>query len=145
MLFRNRGLDNKLQQARKLVAVLAIIGQLNENSLKSLTADAPTDDDLPFCAKGDILQNCHENKAVRFPTWKEATIGGFMEKQWTVQAPILDFKDGHPIEVGLDEKCALEFSKCEDKGNTQFSRVFFAEIPSQVSLCPSSRGSLDAP
>lgn len=79
LLFRNRGLDDKLLQARKLVAVLVIIGQLNENSLKSLTANALTDDDLPFCAKGDILQNCHENKTVRFPTWEEATIGAFLE------------------------------------------------------------------
>ncbi|RSL81832.1 hypothetical protein CDV31_016997, partial [Fusarium ambrosium] len=61
----------------------------------------------------------------------DATIGSFLATQWTVLAPILDLKDGHPIEIQLDEKCALEFPKCEDRGNAQFSHVFFAEIPSQ--------------
>ncbi|KAK7420496.1 hypothetical protein QQX98_002694 [Neonectria punicea] len=132
LLIFNRGLDNKLLQARKVIAVLVIIGQLNEDSLMSLTANGLTDDDLPLRDKGDSVQNRHENKTVTFPSWEEGTMEACLEKQWIVLAPILDLKDGHPIEFELDEKCALEFSICEDQGKTQFSQVFFAEIPSQI-------------
>ncbi|KAF4467124.1 kinase domain containing [Fusarium albosuccineum] len=114
---RHHGLNDKLLQARKLIAVLVIIGQLNEDSLKSLASTALTDNDLPLCANGDRLQTHHKPKTVVFPKWEEATVAAFLEKQWIVLAPILDFKGKCPIEVELDKECALEFSEC------------FAELP----------------
>ncbi|KAJ4203465.1 hypothetical protein NW759_015141 [Fusarium solani] len=131
LLLFKRNFETKLLQCRKLIAVLAIIGKLNERSLRFLIANSLTDDDLPLCINNDVLQNYHGDKTIKFPSWEEATVGSFLEKQWMVLAPILDLEDGRPIEVDLDEKCALELSDCEEKGNTQFSRVFSAEIPSQ--------------
>ncbi|RSL60544.1 hypothetical protein CEP53_005418 [Fusarium sp. AF-6] len=131
LLLFKRNLETKLLQARKLIAVLVIIGKLNERSLKFLIANSLTDDDLPLCANDDGLQNCHRDKTIKFPSWEEATVGSFLEKQWMVLAPILDLEDGRPIEVNLDDKCALELSECEEQESTQFSRVFFAKIPSR--------------
>ncbi|KAI8722679.1 Protein kinase domain-containing protein [Fusarium sp. LHS14.1] len=129
--FFNRNFETKLLQGRKLIAVLAIIGKLNERSLRFLIASALTDDDLPLCINNDVLQNSRGNKTIKFPSWEEAAVGSFLEKQWMVLAPILDLEDGRPIEVELDEKCALELSDCEERGITQYSRVFSAGIPSR--------------
>ncbi|KAH6889645.1 kinase-like domain-containing protein [Thelonectria olida] len=127
LLFRNRGLDDKVQQTRKLIAIIALIGKLNEDSLKTLTANGITDNRLPLSGGDDVLQNSLRNKAA----WEDANIGAFLEKQWTVLAPILDLKEGHMADIRLDEKCALEFSQCEHKETTQFSNVYFAEIRSE--------------
>lgn len=137
--FKSRALDNTFPQARKVIAVLAIIGKLNEESLKCLEVNGITDEDLPLCAQDEVLLNRHESKPFKFQGWEEPAIVAFLEKQWLVLAPILDLKDGHPMEVQLDENCALEFSKCEDKGSTHFSHVFLAEIPPQVNPRPISR------
>ncbi|KAM6535853.1 hypothetical protein FALCPG4_005384 [Fusarium falciforme] len=129
LLFFNRGVETKLLQARKLIAVLAIIGQLNERSLKALITNALTDDDLPL-AKKPALQTRH-GKPVIFPGWEEAVITLFQEKQWIVLASILNLTEGYSIDIKMDGKCALELSNCENRGNTEFSRVFSAEILSQ--------------
>lgn len=129
LLFFNRGVESKLLQARKLIAVLAIIGQLNERSLQALIANALTDDDLPL-AKKPALQTRHR-KPVMFPGWEEAVINLFQEKQWIVLASILNLKDGYSIDIKMDDKCALELSNCENRGKTEFSRVFSAEILSR--------------
>ncbi|UPK91846.1 hypothetical protein LCI18_002781 [Fusarium solani-melongenae] len=136
LLLFNRGAENKLLQARKIIAVLAIIGQLNERSLNTLIANYLTDDDLPL-AKDPTLRTRH-GRAITFPGWEEAIIDSFQEKQWMVVAPVLDLKNDCSIEAKLDERCALELlmSNCENKGNTRFSRVYSAEIPSQVRAKP---------
>lgn len=134
-LLFSRSAETKLLQSRKLIAVLTIIGQLNERSMRFLSTNALTDDDLPLAINNDdALQNRRGDKTIRFPGWEEATIGSFLEKQWMVLAPILDLEDGRPVKVDVDEKCALGLSNCKEMENTQFSRVFSAEIPSRVSL-----------
>ncbi|RTE71906.1 hypothetical protein BHE90_013687 [Fusarium euwallaceae] len=130
LLLFNRGVETRLLQAKKLIAILAILGQLNERSLNTLITKSLTDDDLPF-VKDPTLQTRH-GKTVTFPGWEEAITDSFLEKQWMVVAPILPFEDDCSIQVKLHELCALQLLmfNCENKGSTQFSRVYSAEIPS---------------
>ncbi|KAM0418917.1 hypothetical protein ACHAPT_012182 [Fusarium lateritium] len=131
LLLFNRGLNQKLLQARKLIAVLAIIGEFNGRSLSALIANELTDDDLPLRIEDHVLQTRDGRKVVGFPSREPAKTGSFHHNQWAVLASALNLKDGAPAEIELDERCALELSDCKEIDNTQFSRVFSAQISSR--------------
>ncbi|KAK4222697.1 kinase-like domain-containing protein [Podospora fimiseda] len=95
------------QHARKVFTVLVLLGK--EPTIQDLFADGLTDQDLPLFRKGDtdiLLSKRTGREFTSFQSWEPARVQDFIDKQWLVQAPVMD-------EVGLEFKlekvCPLPF------------------------------------
>jgi hypothetical protein len=121
-----RNLTNKVVgQAKKVFAILVLAD--NPLAIKELLKEGLTDENLPLSRKGydssNILVSVCGRKTFRsFDVPKnEAKVTNFLDKQWTVLAPVLDTTGKYFI---LDQKCALPFSKVEPVGGGHSSTVY---------------------
>ena len=108
--------DRIHSQARKVFAILALIGQ--EKMIGDLIYnDNITDEDLPLFLdnrRSTLVSKTPEGHIAKelssFRAWDERRVRDFLEKQWLVLAPILD-GTGEPIE--LTPNCPLPIIKSE--------------------------------
>lgn len=119
------GLPGKVsQQAKKVFAILVLIGE--PLAIKELLLEGLTDEHLPLSPKGgnndNILVSVRGKTFQSFVAWRnDARVADFLEKQWLVQAPVLDTTGKHVI---LDPKCALPFPQIKEIGGGDFSIVY---------------------
>jgi hypothetical protein len=121
--------DKVCQQAKKVFAILVLI--YFPEAITELFLEGLTDEHLPLCRapQGDNnYHNLYYLVSVRGKTFKAfatlrnpARVSDFLEKQWLVQAPMLDTSGKH---IELDAKCALPFGKVDKKVATDFSTVW---------------------
>ena len=120
---------NVVQNAKKVFTILVIIGE--PNAIKDLLSEEITDDHLPLSRRGgsigdDVLVSSDGKEFPAFAAWdNDIRVADFLEKQWIVQAPVLDSSGG---EVSLDRQCALPFLTVEEVGNGEFSTVYRSDI-----------------
>jgi hypothetical protein len=94
-----RGLTNKaILQAKKVFAILMLIGK--PLAITELLKKGLIDEDLPFFRKGSdndkILLSVRGKSFRSFEAWKrEAQVHNFLDKQWIVQALVLDTTGKH--------------------------------------------------
>lgn len=109
--------DKVYDQAKKVFAVLALIGQ--EHTISDLIKDNITDKDLPLVPSSRdesvlVSKEPPEGETGKefssFKTWDERRVSDFLEKQWLVLAPILDVTGK---ELNLDPKCPLPIKEIE--------------------------------
>ncbi|KAK3989004.1 kinase-like domain-containing protein [Cladorrhinum sp. PSN332] len=93
------------QDAKKVFSILVLIG--NVPAIHRLLSNGLTDKDLPLFRKDvtDVLisKTTHKEFAV-FESWDPVKLDAFLEKQWLVQAPVIEWV-GQNLE--LDDKCPL--------------------------------------
>jgi hypothetical protein len=130
-----RALNSRLPQkvvqtARKIFAILVIIGK--PVAIKDLLAEGIADTHLPLSrdngGEANVLVSKDGAKFKSFSTWKtEATklTKDFLEKQWLVQAPVLDITGTHII---LNQMCPLPFTEMEPIGAGEYSNVYQAVL-----------------
>jgi hypothetical protein len=127
--FLQRGLSKKVVlQAKKVFAILVLIGEAL--AIAELVKEGLTDEDIPlFWPRGELdnfLVSTSGKVFHSFKAWKrEAQVQNFLDKQWVVQAPVLDTTGKHFI---LDQKCALPFPKVEEVGGGRYSTVYKGTI-----------------
>ncbi|KAK5654273.1 hypothetical protein OQA88_7449 [Cercophora sp. LCS_1] len=111
----NSLLDKSFNQARKVFAVLALIGQ-GSTSSELICKDNITDQDLPLSRKPGELSVLISVKSdgeapkefPAFKSWDERRVRDFLEKQWLVLAPVLDATSK---DLTLDPNCPLPIVK----------------------------------
>jgi len=106
--------DKILQHAKKVFAILVFMGE--PRAIKGLLQEGLTDEHLPLQTKKvnnhNVVESADGKIFKSFDAWgNEARVEEFLEKQWLVQAPVLDPTGKHIV---LDSKCALPF-KCIDQ------------------------------
>jgi len=123
-------LKNVVQKAKKVFAILAIIGEIH--AIEDLLSDGITDDHLPLSRKegsGDevvlVSAGSDGKEFPSFATWHDIRVGDFLDRQWIVQAPVLD-DSGR--QVYLNSQCALPFLKVDEVGSTGSSTVYRSEV-----------------
>jgi serine/threonine protein kinase len=120
----HRGLpDNVFLHAKKVFAILVLIEE--PCAIKDLIQEGLTDEDLPLSRKGDsdynVLVSACGKIFKSFASWdKESRVRDFLDKQWLVQAPVLDTTGKHIV---LDPKCALPFQESVAKARGGFGVV----------------------
>jgi hypothetical protein len=124
-----RGLSKKVVlQAKKVFAILVLIGEAL--AIADLVKEGLTDEDLPFSRqRGElnyIIVSTRGKLFHSFQAWKrKAQVDNFLEKQWVVQAPVLDTTGKHFI---LDQNCALPFPQIEEVERGPTSTVYRGTI-----------------
>jgi hypothetical protein len=121
-------LEHKIPGARKVIAILELIGQ--SDTIEILLLEELTDEDLPLSRKGVNLQsNCGEKAFKSFGTWKPGLVDAFLTKQWMVIEPPLKFDANHAINIELDKYCVLQlaFSSCDEVPKTKASTAHVYE------------------
>jgi hypothetical protein len=120
-----RGLSGKVvQQAKKVFAILVLMGE--PLAITELLPEGLTDDHLPLSQQGgqndNILVSVRGKTFRSFESWrKKARVDEFLEKQWLVQAPVLDITGKH---ITLDPNCPFPFSTADEVGGGRFSTVY---------------------
>lgn len=117
-----------VQHAKKVFAILVLIDK--PRAIKKLLREGLTDEHLPLFPKGDgsdnILVSARGKIFQSFATWhNSAKVAVFLEKQWVVQAPVLDATDS---DITLNPKCVLPFYNIVELGEGQSSRVYKGEL-----------------
>lgn len=115
-----------VQSARKVFAVLAIIGE--PQAIGELLEEGIVDSDLPLKRRSDdiddnVLVSSEGGKEfVSFANWTEdRRVSEFVAKQWVVLAPVLDDSGKHGK---LDSQCALSFLEVDPVGNDSSNAVY---------------------
>ena len=124
--FCRRSLPDKVVlRAKKVFAILVLAGNLP--AITRLLEEGLTDEHLPLSRQGgdtsNILVSACKTKTFRsfdLPR-NEAKVTNFLDKQWTVLAPVLDTTGKYFI---LDQKCALPFPAVEEVGGGHSSTVY---------------------
>jgi serine/threonine protein kinase len=104
-------LENRLPRARKIIAILVLIGR--SRTIEELLSEELTDEDLPLSQNGAYLHSDSSKKIFKsFRTWEWPAIIDFMEKQWVVIEPSV--KVDASRNLPLESHCALSmlFSSC---------------------------------
>ncbi|KAF4463390.1 serine threonine kinase [Fusarium albosuccineum] len=105
-----------LSQAKKVLAILALMNETG--AMKDLINEDICDEDLPLCRNGDkgdsefdiLVSPGGGKRFISFSSWpKKTRVAEFLEKQWVVQAPILDGTGQHIV---LNWKCPLPLIEC---------------------------------
>jgi hypothetical protein len=101
--------DEVLDHARKIFAILVLIGE--PRAIQDLVQEGLKDEDLPLSLQEDmdynVLKSRNNQNFKSFASWdNEARVQEFLDKQWLVQAPVLDPTGRH---INLTQKCALPF------------------------------------
>lgn len=112
-----------VQHAKKVFAILVLIG--DPRAIKGLLGEGLTDEYLPL-SPGDpycsSLVSAHRDKTFQSPvTWDEFRVALFLEKQWVVQAPVLDTTGIH---IALHPRCPLPFQSIDEVGWDESGRVY---------------------
>jgi hypothetical protein len=103
--------DKVFHEAKKVFTILTLIDQ--QFAIDDLVQDDLTDRDLPLSRKAvkghkdyNVLVSASRNKSFGlFASWSGPTIArDFLDKQWVVQAPVLDSIGKHIV---LEPKCPL--------------------------------------
>ncbi|KAG0646653.1 Calcium calmodulin-dependent kinase I [Hyphodiscus hymeniophilus] len=125
-LLINRGLSDKIFQcAKKVFAILVLMGE--PGTVRDVVEDGLTDEHLPLSRKGGTDGNVLESMQPEprtfksFATWPSKKVKEFLEKQWHLQAPVLDMTGKHIV---LDRKCALPFLAVHEIYTTILIRVY---------------------
>lgn len=113
-MFHRKLPEKILQQAKMVFAILVLMGE--PRAINGLLQEGLTDEHLPLQAKKvnnhNVVESVHGKIFKSFDAWgNEARVEEFLDKQWLVQAPVLDPTGEHIV---LDPKCALPF-KCIDQ------------------------------
>ncbi|KAF1964818.1 kinase-like protein [Bimuria novae-zelandiae CBS 107.79] len=101
--------------ATKVFTVLVIIGE--PDAIRKILDEGLTDEHLPLrLAENEITLISHDEVEFRSfsETMSEQRISEFVEKQWTVLAPILDASGEH---TDLDRRCPLPFEHTKQAGH----------------------------
>jgi len=120
-----RGLTGKvLQKAKKVFAILVLMGE--PLAITGLLPEGLTDEHLPLSRKegkdDNILVSVRGKTFRSFEAWRnEARVTEFLEKQWVVQAPVLDTTGKH---ITLDPQSPFPFLQIEEIGGSRFSTVY---------------------
>lgn len=125
--------DDKINKAKKFIAILALMARLDETSVMFLAVKGLTDDDLPVRVEdNNSLQTKDGRISFRFPNWPDPVVKLFIREQWKVLAHILKFDAQHPVEVSFDRNCGIDFSNCGRIYRTDYSHVYLAEISNKA-------------
>lgn len=103
-------LEHKVQRASKVIAILVLLDR--HDYIDVLLKDGLIDDHLPLVKDGDCLRSqCGEKKFKSFDTCRGSGnfANMFLETQWAVWAPILDFKAGNLTPINLQPSSTLPF------------------------------------
>lgn len=102
-------------QAPKLFAVLVLIGQPSAIR-KLIYNDNITDNDLPLIREGSdngaIFDKTRKKKFTSFQSWAPPNVSAFFDKQWIIQAPVLDTAGQN---LKLHPNCPLPVKSCTHK------------------------------
>ncbi|KAI1173821.1 kinase-like domain-containing protein [Nemania sp. FL0916] len=125
-LFSSRGLtlEDKVQRASKIIAILALIDK--SGCIDTLLNDGLTDDHLPLVEDGNCLRSqCGERSFESFdPRHGDKHLAEmFLEHQWDVWVPILNFEPGVLTQISLHSSSSLPFD-CEEIATTGYSAVY---------------------
>ncbi|CZR68612.1 uncharacterized protein PAC_18511 [Phialocephala subalpina] len=106
---RDKNLKTKIQGARKVIAILVLIGR--SNAIERLLPEDLTDEDLPLSLNGTYLQSHSRQKIfLSFSTWEPGAVGMFLEKQWVILEPPLKLDATTPVDLQLHSRCALSLA-----------------------------------
>ena len=118
--------EKVVKNAKKVFAILVIIAK--PIAIKDLLAEGIADTYLPLSGdegeEANVLVSANGARFKSFSAFKhEATklTKDFLEKQWLVQAPVMDTAGKHII---LDQRCPLPFVEMEPIGAGQHSTVY---------------------
>ncbi|OCK75233.1 kinase-like protein, partial [Lepidopterella palustris CBS 459.81] len=109
-------LSEKIQGARKIIAILVLINQ--ERAIEDLCLGNLTDGDLPISRNGVDLQSRHGKKvSTLFTALTPGAVDSFLKTQWMFLEPILELVSAAAINIKLDSRSALEsaFSSCVEE------------------------------
>lgn len=120
-----------VHQARKVFAILVIVGE--PEAIKYLLAEGITDEDLPLSRKdGDeddnnLVPSSDNGKIFRsFADWEdERRVEYFLDKQWMVLAPVLDFSGR---DMKLSVRSALPFQAVDPVGHSNVVTVYKSDV-----------------
>jgi hypothetical protein len=125
-------LEDKVQQASKVIAILVLIGR--PDAIEDLLKDGLTDDHLPLVKNDSCLQSqCSRRSFESFNTCSGYLADMFLERQWDVWAPTLDFDGGNLTPIPLQPFSTLPFDY-EAVATTEYSEVY------KGTLWPSNSG-----
>lgn len=121
-------LDELTQHAKKIFAILVLIGE--PGYIDSLFLEGLRDKHLPLSRQQgeeyNVLVATDGQKFDSFTTWiNEVRVQDFIDRQWLVQAPVLDTSGKH---MDLDVKCALPFLHCSSIAGNENSVVYKATL-----------------
>ncbi|EFX01653.1 protein kinase domain containing protein [Grosmannia clavigera kw1407] len=111
-------LVTKIERSKKLISILVKIDKIRE--IKTLLGNGLTDDDLPLDHRHPKMSSC-------FKGWTPVGYNLFLEMQWRVLAPVLDFNTDKPTDIKLQRGCGLPFH-CEKGIKTQSNIVYKATL-----------------
>ncbi|TRX89461.1 hypothetical protein FHL15_009630 [Xylaria flabelliformis] len=117
-------LEDKVQRASKIIAILALLGKYD--SIDTLLKDGLIDDHLPLVKEGNCLRSkCGQKIFGSFTTCRDYRdlADMFLETQWVVWTPILDFKAGNLTSIHLQPFSTLPFDY-EVVATTTYSAVY---------------------
>ncbi|KAI8952095.1 kinase-like domain-containing protein [Xylaria longipes] len=117
-------LEDKVQRASKVIAILVLLGRYD--SIDALLKDGLVDDHLPLVKDGNCLRSqCGKKSFESFNTCRgyRDLADMFLETQWVVWAPILDFKAGNLTPIRLQPSSTLPFDY-EVVATTTYSAVY---------------------
>ncbi|KAI1108802.1 kinase-like domain-containing protein [Nemania sp. NC0429] len=124
----DRQLEQKVQRASRVIAILVLLDK--HDRIGPLLRDGLIDDHLPLVRDGDCLRShCGAKSFKLFST--SHGYGGFadmfLETQWVVRAPILDFETSNSIipHIHLEPSATLPLD-CTEVGTTAYSVVYKA-------------------
>jgi serine/threonine protein kinase len=129
----NCNLENKIQRARKVIAIIVLIYPADtRGNIESVLSDQLTDEDLPLSrpeelTDGQKLQSQCRNKIfTSFMAWDSDDVELFLEKQWMVLEPQLKFHPSGTNDIPLESQCTLEiaFCSCDEVCKTEHSTVY---------------------
>lgn len=101
------------QEAKRLFTILVLIEK--DAAIQELFSNGLTDKDLPLARKGntDVLVSVVTQKEFAcFESWSPARVDAFLEKQWHVQAPVIERVGQNLV---LDSSCPLPFIEKGEK------------------------------
>lgn len=117
-------LEHRVQRASKVIAILVLLGR--QDCIDALLSDGLIDDHLPLVKDGDCPRSQRGEKS--FKSFNSCCGARdladiFLETQWVVWAPILDFKAGDltPIDLQPSSTLPLDYEKVDI---TDYSTVY---------------------
>ncbi|KAF2258894.1 kinase-like protein [Lojkania enalia] len=118
--------EKVVHNAKKVFAILVFIAK--PTAIKDLIAEGIADMHLPLSrderGEANVLVSATGAKFKSFSAFKHEAnklTKDFLEKQWLVQAPVMDTAGNHII---LDQRCPLPFVEMEPIGVGQHSAVY---------------------
>jgi serine/threonine protein kinase len=122
--------DNQLpgrvvDRARRVFAILVLIGEAD--AIKPLLDDGLTDDQLPLRLDDEGSTPISRSGLAlnSFAMMSEQRVIDFVDKQWTVLAPVFDASGQH---AELDRRCPLPFEDTEQTGHESTRAIYKTKL-----------------